>query len=115
MPEVRPLYELLELALLPSRSEGLSQALLEAMALGKPVVASSATGNLDVVTDGVDGLLVPPRNPMAWATAIESLLTQPDLARRLGQAARTTARHRFSLAHTIERTGALYREVLSMR
>src|SRR5438105_6294919 len=53
-PQVRPLYDLLDLALLPSRSEGLSQALLEAMALGKPVIASAATGNLEVITDRVD-------------------------------------------------------------
>ncbi|HZA97716.1 MAG TPA: glycosyltransferase family 4 protein, partial [Gemmatimonadales bacterium] len=59
-PDVRPLYELLELVLLPSRSEGLSQALLEGMALGKPVIASAATSNVEVVTDGVNGRLVSP-------------------------------------------------------
>jgi len=111
-PDVRPLYELLEIALLPSRSEGLSQALLEAMALGKPVVASRATGNLEVVTDGVDGRLVEPRDPAAWAAAIDLLLNSPSEAHRLGQAARSTARGRFSLVRTIERTGALYQEIL---
>jgi glycosyltransferase involved in cell wall biosynthesis len=107
-PNVRPLYDLLELVLLPSRSEGLSQALLEAMALGKPVIASAATGNLEVVTNGVDGRLVPPTQPAAWATAIEQLLAQPSVAARLGAAARATARERFSLALTIQRTIALY-------
>jgi glycosyltransferase involved in cell wall biosynthesis len=111
-PEVRPLYELLELALLPSRSEGLSQALLEAMALGKPVIASAATGNLDVVTDGIDGRLVDPLNPGAWAEAIQSLLDSPTLGQQLGQAARTTARIRFSLEKTIERTAELYHQLL---
>jgi glycosyltransferase involved in cell wall biosynthesis len=111
-PDVRPLYDLLDLALLPSRSEGLSQALLEAMALGKPVIASASTGNLDVVTDRVDGRLVMLESPAAWADAIESLLATPSEAERLGRAARVTARERFSLARTIEQTAALYRSIL---
>jgi glycosyltransferase involved in cell wall biosynthesis len=112
-PEVRPLYDLLELALLPSHSEGLSQALLEAMALGKPVIASRASGNLELVTDRVDGLLVDPRAPAAWAAAIDFLLRSPEEAKRMGQAARTTARARFSLSRTIERTAALYDQLLA--
>lgn len=111
-PEVRPLYELLDVVLLPSRIEGLSQALLEAMALGKPVIASAAAGNLDLITEGVDGLLVPPLDPAAWAAAVESLLGDPVLAARLGAAARRTARETFALAHTVRRTLELYREVL---
>ena len=111
-PDVRPLYDLLELVLLPSRSEGLSQALLEAMALGKAVVVSADTGNLDVVTDRVDGRLVTPMDPAAWAEAIESLLRAPEEAGRLGRAASLTARNRFSLARTIDRTAALYYQIL---
>lgn len=112
-PEVRPLYELLDLVLLPSRSEGLSQALLEAMALGKPVIASGATGNLDVISDGVNGRLVPPLNAAAWAAAIEELLRDPALGVRLGAAARRTARVDFSLEHTIEKTARLYDTLLA--
>jgi glycosyltransferase involved in cell wall biosynthesis len=111
-PDIRPLYELLELVLLPSRSEGLSQGLLEAMALGKPVIASAATGNLDLVTDGVDGRLVPPRHPASWALAIEELLANPALAGRLGAAGRHTARVTFALNHTVDRTARLYESVL---
>jgi len=109
---IRPLYELLELVLLPSRSEGLSQGLLEAMALGKPVIASAATGNLEVITDRVDGRLVAPRDEAAWATVIEELLTDSGKAAALGQAARVTARERFSLARTIDLTISVYRSVL---
>jgi glycosyltransferase involved in cell wall biosynthesis len=72
-PDVRGLYELLELVLLPSRSEGLSHTLLEAMALGKPVIASAAGGNVDLVSDRKDGRLVPPTDPVAWAQAIEEI------------------------------------------
>jgi glycosyltransferase involved in cell wall biosynthesis len=111
-PDVRPLYELLDLVLLPSRSEGLSQGLLEAMALGKPVVASAAGGNLDLIAPDVDGLLVPGLSPGAWARAIDHLLTDPDDARRLGTAARRTARESFSLERTIASTIELYERVL---
>jgi glycosyltransferase involved in cell wall biosynthesis len=110
--EVRPLYELLELVLLPSRSEGLSQGLLEAMALGKPVIASASTGNLDLITDRVDGRLVPPLESTAWAAAINELLDDHSLASRLATAARHTARVTFSLEHTIQRTTRLYELLL---
>jgi glycosyltransferase involved in cell wall biosynthesis len=111
-PAVRPLYDLLELVLLPSRIEGLSQALLEAMALGKPVIASAAAGNLDLITDGVDGRLVDPLDPAAWGRALDELLSSPNLCSRFGTAARHTARDTFALKHTVERTGALYRSLV---
>jgi glycosyltransferase involved in cell wall biosynthesis len=111
--DVRPLYDLLELVLLPSRSEGLSQSLLEAMALGKPVIASAATGNLEVISDRVNGRLVPPPDPRAWASAIDELLENRELAERLAAAGRHTARVTFALEHTIRQTARLYDEVLT--
>jgi glycosyltransferase involved in cell wall biosynthesis len=111
--DIRPLYDLAELVLLPSRSEGLSQALLEAMGLGLPVVASATSGNLDLVTDGADGRLVAPADAAAWAAAIDDLLEAPATAARLGAAARRTARETFSLDRTVERTRALYAAVLT--
>ena len=112
-PEVRAVYELLELVLLPSRSEGLSQALLEAMALGKPVIASAATGNLEVVTDGVNGRLVDPLAPSEWGQVIQELLSNPDAGARLGSRARHTARVTYSLDRTVERTADLYQSILA--
>jgi glycosyltransferase involved in cell wall biosynthesis len=110
--DVRALYELLELILLPSRIEGLSQALLEAMALGKPVIASAAAGNLDLITEDVDGRLVEPLDPTAWARAIEELLSDPARAAQLGTAARRTARETFSLDRTVKQTLDLYRSLV---
>ena len=112
-PDIRALYDLLDLVLLPSRSEGLSQALLEAMALGKAVVASAAGGNLEVITNGVDGRLVSPRDPAAWARAIEELLLSPALAERLGRMAEPVARERYALEDTVGRTVELYRSIAS--
>jgi glycosyltransferase involved in cell wall biosynthesis len=112
-PDIRPLYELLELVLLPSRSEGLSQSLLEAMALAKPVIASAATGNLDLVSDAVNGRLAAPLDPQSWAAVIDELLGDPSLAGRLAAAARETARVTFSLQRTVERTIRLYEGLLA--
>jgi glycosyltransferase involved in cell wall biosynthesis len=111
-PGVRPLYDLLELVLLPSRIEGLSQGLLEAMALGKPVIASAAAGNRDLITDKVDGRLVEPLDPDAWRRTIEDLLGSAATATRLGEAARSTARQTFSLERTVQQTADLYRTIL---
>jgi glycosyltransferase involved in cell wall biosynthesis len=113
LPDVMPLYRLLDAALLPSRMEGFSQSLLEAMALGKPVIASAAGGNPELVTDAVDGLLVPPLDPAAWAAALERVLTDAPLATRLGEAARRTARERFTLERTVAHTLELYRSLVS--
>jgi glycosyltransferase involved in cell wall biosynthesis len=111
-PDVRGLYPLLELVLLPSRIEGLSQALLEAMALRKPVLASAAGGNVDLITDRRDGRLVEPLDPVAWARAIDELLGDRAAATRLGAAAKETVCDRYSIQHTIARTAALYRSLV---
>jgi len=108
-PDVLPFYRLFDVVVLPSRAEGLSQALLEAMALGLPVVASRAGGNPDLVSHDLDGLLVPPREPAAFAAALTRLLGDAALRRRLGEHGRRTARERFSLHSTVRLTEAAYR------
>ncbi len=112
IPAIRPLYDLLEVALHPSRYDAFPQAVLEAMALGKPMIASAATGNAVIVQHGVNGLLVAPEDPGAWASAIDQVLTDPALAARLGAAAVRRAREDFPFERTIDRTIALYAEVL---
>src|SRR6266487_2470982 len=113
----RPLafYHLAAMAAFPSRIEGLSQALLEAMALGLPVVASAAGGNADLVRSGETGLLVPPLDPAAWAEALERVLADGAWTRRLAQAGRTLVRREFTLERTAERTEVVYREALARR
>jgi glycosyltransferase involved in cell wall biosynthesis len=112
----RPLayYHLAALAALPSRIEGLSQALLEAMALGLPVVASDAGGNPDLVAPDT-GVLVPPLDPPAWAAALASLIADPAARARLGMAARDRVRRAFTLERTAERTEEVYQEALQRR
>jgi glycosyltransferase involved in cell wall biosynthesis len=112
----RPLayYHLAALAALPSRIEGLSQALLEAMALGLPVVASDAGGNPDLIAPDT-GVLVPPLDPAAWAAALARLIADPAARARLGAAARARVRRDFTLEHTAEQTEVVYREALQRR
>jgi glycosyltransferase involved in cell wall biosynthesis len=96
---------------LPSWTEGLPLAALEAMAQGRPVVATPVGGTPEVVVDGETGLLVPPRDPEALAAAIGRLLGDPDLRRRLGDAGRRRAEERFSLEAMTRRMLAIYDEV----
>jgi len=114
-PDVLAFYRLFDLVVLPSRREGLSQALLEAMALGLPVVASRAGGNRDLIRHGEDGWLVAPRDSAAFARALAHLLADGELRGALGRQARRTARERFPLARTAALTEAAYRAALALR
>ena len=78
------------------------------MAHGRPVVASAVGGLLDAIEDGTDGLLVPPGNPDALRAALETLLSDAALRRRLGEAARRTARERLSWERATNRTLDVY-------
>ena len=112
---VRPLYDLLEVSLLPTHAEGLSQTMLESMALGKPMLASNAGGIPDVIRDGVNGRLLPRHDAAAWARALEDVLGDPAYAARLAEAGRRTAREEFSIERTVARTIAVYEDVLRER
>jgi len=81
---------------LPSEIEGLPLVILEAMAQGRPVVATAVGGTPELVVDGETGLLVPPRNIYALRTALARILGDPDFARRLGEAGRARVSSRFS-------------------
>ena len=94
--------------ILPSRGEGLSNSLLEAMATELPVVATRVSGTIDVVRDGTDGLLIPPESPEALAKAMAMIIEQPDLALQLGQQARRKMVRDFSLDSVAQRYSELY-------
>ncbi len=98
---------------LPSRAEGISNALLEAMAVGLPVVASAVPGNTDMVEHEANGLLVAVDDPASLAAALLRLLDEPDLRGRLGREARRTVETRYSIEHVGERYVNLYRELVA--
>ncbi len=106
--ELQTLYARAAVVACPSRREGFGVACLEAMAHGRPVVATGVGGLRDLVVDGETGLVVPPRDPAALRAALERLLAEPELRRRLGQAGRERARERFSWDAVTEATLAVY-------
>ncbi len=104
-------YERAAIVCVPSRREGYGVTAREAMAYGRPVVATEVGGLLDAVTSEETGLLVPSRDPSALRAALERLLADPALRERLGAAARARARERFSWTEFVAATSALYAEV----
>jgi colanic acid/amylovoran biosynthesis glycosyltransferase len=99
--EVRAALEQCDVYVLPSLSEGLSNAALEAMAMELPIVSTTAGGMAELITDGSDGLLVRPRDHVAMARAIAGLLRDPERRRAIGQAARKRVENEFSLDRQI--------------
>jgi glycosyltransferase involved in cell wall biosynthesis len=107
--ELDRLYARAAVVACPSRREGFGVACLEAMAHARPVVATGVGGLLDLVVDGETGLVVPPRDPAALRAALERLLADGELRRRLGAAGRERARERFSWDVVTDATVAAYR------
>ena len=97
---------------IPSRWEGLSNVLIEAMALEAPVVASDLPTLEDAVTDGETALLVPPADPARLAPAIVATLAGPDAARRRALAARERFMGRFTIGHVADQMVGFYDRAL---
>jgi glycosyltransferase involved in cell wall biosynthesis len=108
-PDVPRLLAAADIFVLPSRWEGLPMALLEAMAAGLPSVATAVSGTRQVVTDGENGLLVPPEHPGAIAEAVSRLARNPELRAALGAAARQRVVAAFSVERQAMRHVELYR------
>jgi glycosyltransferase involved in cell wall biosynthesis len=113
--EVLPFYRLLDVFVLPSIIEGFSLAILEAMALGLPVVCTDAGGNAEAVRDGVNGFLFRPGDSNALARGIDRLLPAPDFRLAVGRANRGEAFRRFDVAETIRKTEDVYRSLVEER
>jgi glycosyltransferase involved in cell wall biosynthesis len=108
-----PLYERAAVVAVPSHREGFGVACAEAMAFARPVVASAVGGLLDLVVDGETGLLVPPGDVPALREALERLLGDADLRRRLGEAGRARVQERFSWPAVTDATLAAYEDALA--
>ncbi len=101
--------------ILPSRSEGLPVALLEAMACGLTVVAARVGGIAEVIESGRNGILIEPENPRLLADVVEALLDDPDRAAQLGREARQTIEAEFTLTGAADAYVAVYEESLNDR
>jgi glycosyltransferase involved in cell wall biosynthesis len=104
-----------DIGVLPSKAEGLPNAVLEYLAAGLPTVASRVGGNAEIVQDGKSGLLVPPEDSSALEEALLRLLRDPEFASSLGKNGREYVTREFSFQRMIESTDQLYTELLRSR
>jgi glycosyltransferase involved in cell wall biosynthesis len=111
-PDVLPLHKAFDIFVLSSITEGLGTSLLDAMAAGKPIVATTAGGIPEVVVDGVNGFLVPPRDHDGMAAAIVRLLKDPALRHRMGAAGLARVRDQFSAERMLLQTLNVYQRVV---
>jgi glycosyltransferase involved in cell wall biosynthesis len=102
-----------DIFVLPSRSEGFSNAIVEAMAAALPVVATNVGGNAEAVEDGVTGFLVPSEDPAALSAAITRLLSNPSEARAMGIAGKARTAENFTTEAMMNRITAVYGELLA--
>lgn len=110
--DVRPFYAMADMVVLPSHSEGSPNVLLEAMSAGLPIVATDAGGIQEIASDGETALIVPVRDPRAFAAAIRRLRSDPELARRLAAKARQ-ATALFTPEAYVESVVGIYRSVMA--
>ncbi len=106
--DISDLLHAADVFVLPSVREGFPVSLIEAMACGKAIVATDVGGIPDAITGGENGILVSPGDTLALAEAVEKLLTDKELAERLGRAALRTAAEKFGLQHIAQRIKDLY-------
>ena len=97
---------------LPSLHESSPNALIEAMGIGMPCIASDVGGIVDLIEDGKNGIRVPPQDPTALAAALHRILTAPDFASELGKNARATIQEKFDSAASIRKLEGIYGRVI---
>jgi glycosyltransferase involved in cell wall biosynthesis len=102
-----------DLFAMSSVTEGLGTSLLDAMACARPIVATQAGGIPEIVTDGVNGLLAPPRDAPALAQAIVRALKDPDLRHRMGKAGFDRVRARFTVERMVAETASVYQRLVN--
>ena len=109
------LLQALDIFVLPSLSEGIPMALLEAMAASRAVVASRVGGIPEIVEDGVEGFLVEPMDVNGLAERCLRLIESPDMAQKMGKTARARVERDFSAENMAHRVALLYQELVESR
>jgi glycosyltransferase involved in cell wall biosynthesis len=113
--EVASYYAAFDALILPSANEGTPVSAIEALAGGRPVVATRVGGVPDVVRDGVDGFLVEPGDVDAMAERLSALAADPPLRHRMGEAGRASVHERYSVERLLDDIDALYRRLLAAK
>jgi glycosyltransferase involved in cell wall biosynthesis len=102
----------LDVLLVPSWREAFGRVAAEGLAMGVPVIATAVGGPAEIVRDGVDGRILQPRDPLAWASALDGLLADPALRRAMGRRGRERATKRFAPEAHADAVAALYAQIL---
>jgi len=110
--DIKEILYSLDVFVLPSIREGQPIALLEAMAMETPIVATDIEGVNETIVDGITGILVPPKNPSALAEAIVCLLKDKKKAQEMGQAGRMVVEEKFNLKDKMEQHNRLYETII---
>jgi glycosyltransferase involved in cell wall biosynthesis len=113
-PDVADVMSTFDVFVLPSLNEGMGKVLVEAMAMGKPIIASDVGGIQDLVAHGENGLLVPPANGETLANAILDLYENPDKRKRMGEAGKRRAAE-YGVDAMLRKIDALYQACLATR
>lgn len=113
--DIPELLQIFDIFVLPSLNEGMGRVILEAMAAGKPVIATRVGGIPEIVKDGITGILVPPENPDFLAEAIISLIKNRDLGEKFGLEGKMRLDSKFTSQAMVERIEQLYDELISCK
>ncbi len=113
--DIIPYYELMTIFILPSVIEGFSLSILEAMALGLPVVCTAAGGNPEAIEEGINGFLFDPGDREKLGRSIDILLADERMRGLIGERNREKVFERFHVANTVEKTEAVYRSLLEKK
>ncbi|MEE8422927.1 MAG: glycosyltransferase, partial [Thermodesulfobacteriota bacterium] len=110
--DISPLLSVMDVFVLTSLEEGFSNAILEAMAAGKPVIATDVGGNSEAVIHGKTGLLVPSMDSNSLADAINNMLCEPEMAEKMGEAGRERIVGEFSMNAMVRNMEHLYKDLI---
>jgi len=111
--DIAELLQVIDVQVSSSLKEGLSNAILEGMAAGKPVIATNVGGNSELIIHEQTGLLVPRQEPQQLAEAIIKVLAQPELQEAFGKAGQKRIREQFRMEHMVEHTETLYNTLVA--
>jgi glycosyltransferase involved in cell wall biosynthesis len=110
--DVGAFYQIADLFVMSSVQEGLGTAVLDALALGKPVVAAKSGGIPEIIKNGESGLLVAPADPKALSEGITRMLTDDELANRMARTGKSVVKQKFTIDTMVDRNIDVYRQIL---
>lgn len=113
--DITKILRCLDIYCLSSLTEGCNRTLLEAMAVGLPVVATAVGGNVEIVEDSVNGILVPPNDPRGLASAILDLLKDKKRSDKMGKTGRKVIFEKFGIKKNVQLTQSIYEEIISRK